>query len=265
MKNIIITGGASGMGKATALLLESKGYKVYLLDIIEPKLEKENIVEIVCDVTNTDSIQTAFEKVSSLEKEINAIIHFAGIIMMNSLIEISESDFKRIYDINLFGVFRVNKTFFPLLNRQNGKIIITTSELAANSVLPFNAIYSITKKALDAYAEGLRMELGLLGIKVVTLRPGAISTPLINSSSNALDKLVENTILYKGKTGRFKKIVDAQQGGTIPPERIASLVLKILQKKNPKFIYTKNANIKLKLLNLVPSKLQLTIFKAILK
>ena len=265
MKRVIVTGGASGMGRATAVMLAQNGYKVYSLDITTNSEKVENINELIVDVTSSESVQKAFEVISSLEEQIDAIVHFAGIIMMNSLIEISEQQFEKIYNVNLFGVFRINKTFFPLLNRQNGKIIITTSELAANSILPFNAIYSITKKALDAYAEGLRMELGLLGIKVITLRPGAIKTPLINSSSNQLDALVNNTVLYKGKTGKFKKIVDSQQGDTIAPEKIATLVKNILQKKNPKFIYTKNANLKLKLLNLVPSKLQLSIFKSILK
>lgn len=265
MKKIIITGGASGMGRATALHLARNGYLVYSLDIKKSEEKIPNIVEFIVDVTSSISIEKCFKEIASNEQNIDAIIHFAGIIMMNSLIEISEEDFTRIYNINVFGVYRVNKTFFPLLNKQSGKIIITTSELAPNKILPFNAIYSITKKALDAYAEGLRMELGLLGIKVITLRPGAIKTPLINSSSAALEKLIASTVLYKGKTSKFKKIVDSQQGGTIAPEKIAKLVYKILEKKNTKFVYTKNANIKLKLLNLVPAKAQLKIFKAILK
>ena len=99
--------------------------------------------------------------------------------MMNSLIEISEEDFVKIFNINVFGAYRTNKTFFPLVKNGNGKIIITTSELAPNKILPFNAIYSITKKSLDAYAQGLTMELGLLDIPVVTIRPGAVKTNII--------------------------------------------------------------------------------------
>ena len=265
MKKVIITGGASGMGRAAALNLAQNGYLVYSLDIKKSEQSSENIIEFIVDVTDSQSITDCFNEIAKNEQSIDAIVHFAGIIMMNSLIEISEQDFTKIYNINLFGVYRINKIFFPLLNKQGGKIIITTSELAPNKILPFNAIYSITKKALDAYAEGLRMELGLLGINVITLRPGAIKTPLINSSSQALDKLIASTVLYKDRTSKFKKIVDSQQGGTIAPEKIASLVYKILEKKNPKFVYTKNANLKLKLLNLVPAKVQLKIFKTILK
>ena len=265
MKSVLVTGGASGMGKAVCECLAENGYFVYSLDINKCNTDNKNIKHILADVTSFDSLQNAYNEVSKETEKLDAIINFAGIIMMNSLIEISEKEFEKIFNVNLFGVYRVNKIFLPLIMQNKGKIIITTSELAPNKILPFNSIYSISKKALDAYAEGLRMELGLLGIDVITLRPGAVKTELINSSSNALDKLVANTVMYKGHTSNFKKIVDKQQGGTIPAEKIGKLVLKILSKKNPKFVYTKNANLKLKLLNLVPAKMQLGIFKILLK
>ena len=211
------------------------------------------------------SIENAYSKVCEKTSNLDAIIHFAGIIMMNSLIEISEKEFERIFNINLFGVYRVNKVFFPLIEKNKGKIIITTSELAPNKILPFNAIYAISKKSLDAYAEGLRMELGLLGIPVITLRPGAVETTLLNDSTNEMNQLKDNTNLYKNNTSKFKKIVDSQQGTAIPPEKIANLVFKLLCKKRTKFTYSKNASVKLKLLNSVPAKLQLKIFRKLLK
>ena len=160
MKYALITGGASGMGRATALKLAKEGYYVFSLDI-KKNQDCENIEQIVVDVTNMVSIENAYSKVCEKTSNLDAIIHFAGIIMMNSLIEISEKEFERIFNINLFGVYRVNKVFFPLIEKNKGKIIITTSELAPNKILPFNAIYAISKKSLDAYAEGLRMELVL--------------------------------------------------------------------------------------------------------
>ena len=66
------------------------------------------------------------------------------------------------------------------------------------------AIYAISKKSLDAYAEGLAMELGLLGISVVRLRPGAVATPIIKSSSEQMNALNNNTVLYKNTISKFK-------------------------------------------------------------
>ena len=109
------------------------------------------------------------------------------------------------------------------------------------------------------------MELGLLNIPVITLRPGAVETAIIKDSTAEMEKLNANTELYKNTITKFKSIVDKEQGGAIPPSKIAALVSKILKKKHTKFIYKKNVSKKLKLLNAVPLKLQLKLFKMILK
>lgn len=265
MKNVVITGGASGMGRATALKLAKNGYNVFSLDIKETSEQIANITQLKVDVTNMQSVQNAFDYVSSKTDKLDAVINFAGIIMMNSLIEISEEDFVKIFNINVFGAYRVNKVFFPLVKNGNGKIIITTSELASNKILPFNAIYSISKKALDAYSQGLTMELGLLGVPVVTIRPGAVQTPILKDSNKEMQELNDNTQLYKNTITKFKTIVDKEQGSAISPEKIASLVYKILNRKKPKHVYSKNISKKLKLLNMVSTKTQVKIFKAMLK
>ena len=265
MKFALITGAANGMGRATAIKLAQNGYFVFSCDIQKNEKEIENIQQIIMDVTDIKSIENAFKIVNKKTNKLDAVIHFAGIIMMNSLIEISEEDFTKIFNINVFGVFRVNKIFFPLIQEGKGKIIITTSELAPNKILPFNAIYSISKKSLDAYAQGLTMELGLLDIPVITIRPGAVKTNIIKDSSKEMNALNDNTQLYKNTIAKFKHIVDKEHGKTIDPTKIADLVYKILNKKRPKHIYAKNTSKKLKLLNILPTKLQLKVYKTILK
>ncbi|MBR2909245.1 MAG: SDR family NAD(P)-dependent oxidoreductase [Clostridia bacterium] len=265
MKYVLITGANSGMGKATAEKLLSEGYYVFACDIVKPSFDAENVTNIMMDVTSIESVKSAYSEVSVVTDNLFAVVNFAGIIMMNSLIEISEEDFIKIFNVNLFGAYRVNKTFFPLVQKGNGKIIITTSELAENKILPFNAIYSISKKSLDAYAQGLTMELGLLNIPVITLRPGAVETAIIKNSTEEMERLNAHTELYKNTITKFKRIVDKEQGGAIPPSKVASLVSKILKKKHTKLVYKKNVSKKLKLLNAVPLKLQLKLFKMILK
>lgn len=264
MKSVLVTGAASGMGRAVAEKLAQSGYYVYACDLNKTE-EMTNICQLTMDICDQQSIDAAFQYVSEQTNQLDAIINFAGIIMMNSLVEIPESQYKKIFDVNFFGAYRVNKTFLPLVLHNKGKIIITTSELAPNKIIPFNSIYSISKKALDAYAEGLRMELALLDVPVVTLRPGAVKTNMLHSSDSAVDGLVSGTQLYKSNTAKFKKIVASEQGTAIPASKIANLVLKIVKAKHPKFVYTKNASLKLKLLNLVPAKLQAKIYKTLLK
>lgn len=264
-KTVVITGGAGGMGRAVAEKLAKCGYRVFSLDIRTNDAQTDGIYQIETDVRKQESIDNAYAIVSSQTDRLDAVLNFAGIIMMDSLVEISEEAFTKIFDINFFGAYRVNKTFFPLILKNKGKIVITTSELAATRVIPFNAIYSITKKALDAYAEGLRMELGLLGIKVITLRPGAMATTLIDNSNGALESLKRSTKLYASHTKKFQKIMDSEQGTAIPVSKIADWVYKILEKKRPKYIYAKNASAKLKLLNYVSTGTQVKLYKTLLK
>lgn len=265
MKYVLITGGASGMGRTTAIKLSQNGYHVFSCDIKKHEEEMNNITQIIMDVRSYDSIQAAYNQVQKTTTKLDAIINFAGIIMMNSLIEISEEDFIKIYDINVFGQYRVNKIFFQMIKENKGKIINMTSELAPNKILPFNAIYSISKKSSDAYSQGLTMELGLLDIPVITLRPGAVKTPLLIASDKEMNALNNNTELYKNTINKFKHIVDKEQGSGIDSSKVANLVFKILNKKQPKHIYSINNSLKLKLLSILPSKLQIKIFKFILK
>jgi len=265
MKYALITGGASGMGRATAIKLANNGFTVFSCDINLNPEEVKNIIQIKTDVTSLESVQNAYNQVIKITDKLDAVINFAGIILMNSLIEISEEEFVKIFNINLFGAYRTNKVFFPLVQNAKGKIIITTSELAENKILPFNAIYAVSKKALDAYAQGLTIELGLLNIPVITLRPGAVKTPIIKSSSDQMNKLNENTVLYKNTISKFKHIVDKEHDKGINADKIANVVLKLLNAKKPKLVYKKNISKKLKLLNVLPTKMQIKLLKLILK
>ena len=205
-----------------------------------------------------------FEAIKEKTDILDAILNFAGIYNLDSLIEINEEDFVKIFNINLFGVYRVNKIFAPLL-KKNGKVVITSSELAPLYPLPFTGLYAITKAALEKYADSLRMELNLLDIRVSVIRPGAVKTDLLDVSTAALDRFCENTALYKCNAERFKKIVDNVESKKIEADKIAKIALKIVNSKKPKYVYNINRNVMLKLLNILPKRWQVAIIKRIIK
>lgn len=262
MKNVLITGVCGGMGYAAAKYLVEKGYNIFGIDIAESN--DLPIQYYKADLKNQEEIQKVFEKISNEVESLYAILHFAGFYTMNSLVEISEDEFLKIFNINLFSVYRVNKTFSSLL-RRGSRIEITSSELAPLDPLPFTGLYAITKSAIEKYADSLRMELNLLGISVSVIRPGAVDTGMISASVASLDCLCKETRLYKCNTVNFRNIVNSVETKRIPPIKIAKISFKILDSKRPKYIYNINRNFLLRLLSFLPKRLQVFIIALILK
>lgn len=263
MKYVLITGAYGGMGRKFIDKLKSNGYGVIALDLHVEEAE-ENVYPIKVDVADGNSVISAFKKVKEITTSLYAIVHFAGIYMLDSLVEISNEKFEKIFKCNVNGVFMINKTFVSLLNK-GSKIIITTSELAPLNQLPFTGLYGVTKCALDKYAYSLRMELQLLGVSVSVLRAGAVDTGMIDASTTALENFCNNTKLYKYNAKRFKKIVDKVEARRISTEKLANKVMKIMNKKCAKFAYKINRNPLLLLLNIMPKRFQFWIIKKILK
>ena len=261
--SILITGAYGGMGKATAEALARSGYRIFALDRTVGA-GSDDIIPIEADLTDESSVTAAYVKVCELTDSLYAIIHFAGIYMLDSLVEMESSDFERIFRINLGGVFLVNKTFLPLLC-DGSRIIITTSELAPLDPLPFTGIYAITKSALDKYAYSLRMELQLKGIAVSVLRAGAVNTGMLGVSTAALERFHEKTKLYSCNADRFSRIVNSVETRNIQPEDIANKVCRILHKRRPVFSYSINRNPLLLMLDAMPQRIQFFIIRQILK
>ena len=263
MKTILITGAAGGMGRASVSLFQKSGWRVFALDRVAIE-QQENITPIVADLTDEKSVQRAVVSVAQMTDKLDAIIHFAGVYMLDSLVEMPTEAYDRIFDINVRGVYLVNKYFLPFL-KEGSRILITTSELAPLDPLPFTGIYAITKAALDKYAYSLKMELQLLGIDVSVLRAGAVETGMLGTSTTALDRFCENTKLYSCNAKRFKGIVESVEARSVVPAKIAEKCAHILKKRSPKFAYSINRNPLLLLLNVLPKRLQLWIIKQILR
>ena len=271
MKTVLVTGAAGGMGRAICARLLQSGYEVWGLDRRERRDEvipscgsSERMHAISCDVTQEASVAAALEAVKAGAERLDAIVHTAGIYDLDSLLEMEEARFRRIFEVNLFGVYRINRAFVPLL-AAGGRIVIVSSELAPLDPLPFTGVYAVTKGALEKYAASLRMEVDLLGISVSVIRPGAVETGLLGDSTRALDAFCENTKLYTCNAERFRRIVNSVEARNVPPERIAETTERALRARRPKLLYKVNRNPLLLLLNALPDRLQLFLIGKILK
>ncbi len=262
MGNYLITGAAGGMGAALCRALTGEGHRVWGLDRASAP-SPEGWTLIPADLTKSEAVERAFRRVREEAGSLDGIVHAAGIYDLGSLAEIPEADFLRDFDVNLFAAFRVNRAFLPLL-ASGGRIVIVTSELAPLPVLPFTGIYAVTKAALDKYAEALRMELQLLGHPVIVLRPGAVKTGMLPVSTEKLAKFCAETKLYSCNADRFRRIVEKVEARSVPPERIAALIVKVLACPRPKPVYALNRNPLLLLFRLLPQRIRLWAIRRIL-
>ena len=260
---VLITGIASGIGKSTSEFFLENNHEVYGIDINKVE-DKNNLHSFICDITNEEQLLKIKKELENNNIKFDAIINVAGIHKMSSLVEDDYSKLKSVIDINLLGTILVNRTFHSLL-KEKGRILITTSEVASLDPMPFNSIYSISKTALDSYAQALRQELNLINQMVITIRPGAIKTPLANSSLEGTKILASQTKLYKKQSHKFYNIVKNFMGVPIDPSKIGKLIYKASITKHPKLIYKKHSNLGLILLNILPKRLQCSIIKTLLK
>lgn len=262
MNNVLITGCASGIGRSLCDIYHLNGYKVFGIDIKE--VESNEITSFKADITNEETLLKVFKELKNENVNLDLIINVAGIHKMASLVETDYVSMKKVIDVNLSGTMLVNKTFYPLLNK-NGKIVILTSEVASFDPLPFNGLYNVSKTALDTYAQALRQELNLLGQKVITIRPGAIETELSNNSLLDTERLANETVLYKRQSNKFLHFVKKFTGKPMKPESLAKYIYNITLKKHPKYIYKKHQNFGLVLLSILPKRLQCFVIKSLLK
>ena len=260
--NILVTGAAGGMGLAACELLHADGYAVIGTDIAEPA-RNTGWRFIRADLTKKEDAADIAAVLTRQDIRLDAVIHHAGIYDLNSLVEMTEADMSRIWNVNFFAAVRLNRLLLPLL-APGARIVLTSSELAPLDPLPFTGIYGITKTAVEKYAFSLRMELQLLGYRVVVLRPGAVRTPLLGVSEKRLDAFTAGTAHYSYNAQRFRRIVSSVEAKNVPPERIARTDLRILQAKHPKYIYNVNRNPALRLMHLLPARVQTALIRRIL-
>ena len=261
MLNVLITGAASGIGAAVKDYYLNNGHKVIAIDI-KPVDNKENLTSFVGDITSEEHMLKIKEQIKGIQLDL--IINVAGIHFMASLVETDFQKMKKMIDINLGGTILVNNTFHSLL-KEKGRIIIVTSEVASFDPMPFNGLYNISKTALDCYSQALRQELNLINQKVITIRPGAIKTPLSDNSISSTETLASQTVLFNQSASKFSHFTKKFMGTPLEASKLAKLIYKVSIKKRPKLVYKKHQNIGLVLLSVLPKRTQCRIIKLLLK
>lgn len=264
MKSVVITGAAGGLGGAVAKFMADQGIRVYAIDINQEALDKidnPNIVAIRCNITDTDSVKGAVNRVQKDTDSVDGVINFAGVLYMGSLVETDEALMDRILKINLYGMFLINKYFFPLIKAGKGRIINISSEIGWLSPQPFNGFYGASKYAVEAYNDSLRREMLFQGIKVIKINPGSFKTEMHNAAEKNFEAMLNNTTYYKEIIKKMEPLMLGELKHAKDPLILSKVVYKAFIAKKPKIQYKVNTSLKLRLMSVMPERLQDFIYK----
>jgi len=241
-KTALVTGAGGGLGHATVERLVAHGWKVFEADISKEMLRSSihdpDVVPVVMDVTDNDSIEGAYDAIASQTDRLDAIVNFAGVLGVGSLTDIPEERLARILDINVMGTYRVNKKFLPLVEAAKGRIVNLSSETGWQSAAPFNGPYAMSKHAIEAYSTALRRELALLGIKVVTIQPGAFRTNMVAGIERAFTAAEAETPKFAPVLRKLKALAGKEIESARDPDILAQVIETALTAKHPKPVYS---------------------------
>lgn len=263
-KYVLLTGANGGIGKQTLLHLLEAGYEVISLDISNSNISDIATTFIKCDITSIDNINKAHEAIKGITNNLFAIVNTVGIFMMQSVIEGSITDFEYIFNVNFFGIYKLNKIMFDLLEKDS-RIINLTSEVAKGSPQPFQAYYNLTKICLDRYTDVLRRECNYLGIKVIKVQSGSMATPMLKTANDNFEMMANNSKRFKEPLFKLKYMMDRELKKSNDPAIVARLIIKILKKKNPRIRYRKKNSFAISFIAKLPEKWQDTIYKSVIK
>jgi len=241
-KTALVTGAGGGLGHATVERLVAHGWKVFEADISKEMLRSSihdpDVVPVVMDVTDNDSIEGAYDAIASQTDRLDAIVNFAGVLGVGSLTDIPEERLARILDINVMGTYRVNKKFLPLVEAAKGRIVNLSSETGWQSAAPFNGPYAMSKHAIEAYSTALRRELALLGIKVVTIQPGAFRTNMVAGIERAFMAAEAETPKFAPVLRKLKALAGKEIESARDPDILAQVIETALTAKHPRPVYS---------------------------
>ncbi|KAI9023150.1 short-chain dehydrogenase/reductase SDR [Hyaloraphidium curvatum] len=268
-KTAFISGAAGGLGRATAELLAAKGWRVIAADRDEAALsrlrERVDVDTLVLDVADPASVQAAAEKLRALSPGLDGIVNFAGILAVGSVIELPEETLRRIFEVNVFGTYRVNRALFPLLLERKGRIVNISSETGWQSGMPFNGAYAMTKHAVEAYSDSLRRELRILGVRVVKIQPGPFRTDMTATIGPNFERAAAESHYFGCVLRRMLPRAVAAGGNGSDPRILAEAVLEALTAESPAAAYSVRPAWDRTVLDWLPTRLADHILHEVLK
>ncbi len=199
---VLITGASTGFGRAAAETLARRGYHVFAAmrntsgrnaphsEALRALASREGLAlqPLEMDVTQDASVDQAVQQLLDQTGRIDVVINNAGVFTVGMTEAYTVEEFQRLFDVNLFGVVRVNRAVLPAMRRQRSGLLIHVSSVGGRIVPPCVAAYCASKFALEALADAYRFELSQFGIDSVLVEPGFHRTPILENISGPADQ-----------------------------------------------------------------------------
>jgi NAD(P)-dependent dehydrogenase (short-subunit alcohol dehydrogenase family) len=241
-KAVLVTGASSGIGKKITEVLAAKGYFVYAgarKDRDLKALNKiKNVQSIRLDVTKQDEIDQAVETITKAGRGLYALVNNAGVIIVAPLIEAEESEIKFLFDVNVYGPYRITKAFAPLIIESKGRIT-TIGSISGILSGRFFGPYSMTKHAIEAFTDSLAAEMASFEVQVSVVEPGNYNSKILDSmiKRNKKHNLDTNHSRFEKQYKEFEQYATADRSKYKDPQEVADSVEHALFSDKPKRRY----------------------------
>ena len=173
----IVTGGSSGIGEATARLLQLRGAKVFVFDKNKPINPINNVKYLVCDITNREDVNKYVSEVS--KDGLDILINNAGIGVTGNVIQASDEDWHKVLDVNVVGTARMSAAAIPFLRKSKSAAIVNVSSTVSLGGFSQIAVYSASKGAINALTLAMAADHIREGIRINCVVPATADTPWV--------------------------------------------------------------------------------------
>ena len=240
-KAVLVTGASTGIGRKITELLAARGVFVYAGARKEKDLKEldamDNVQSIRLDVTIQEDIDAAVETISNEGRGLYGLVNNAGVAILAPLIEVEESELDFIFDVNIYGPYRISKAFSPLIIESKGRIT-TISSISGILSGTFFGPYSMSKHAMEAYSDSLAREMGKFDVKVSVVEPGNYTSAIGTTLKKRMDAQgidLEDSLYQEEMQAIVDRVGDRSQHKE--PDEVAEAVYHALFDPTPKMRY----------------------------
>ena len=230
----LVTGAASGLGRAIALALKKDGFSVFGTSRrpADPSAS-QNFPLLQLDVRSDDSVRSALDHIRSLAGRLDVLVNNAGVRLLGAAEDTTVDEAKAVFETNFFGAHRVTVAALALLRAGPASKIINVTSLSGLNALPFGSIYSASKWALEGYSESLRHEAKSLGIAVSIVEPGAI----FSEKREPPHRPKQAIPAYETARQHALEVIVGGDRTGISAARVADCVIRVVNSRSPRLRY----------------------------